>query len=209
VNTEHEELLRRLALNDEGAAAATLGTILGRPEASGQDAKTTPWPGWPPSSPPSPLCRPSNGPWRPHWRPARARMTSSACSRPPPPSSGWPVWLPPRPGSLSPSGTTSNRRGRSKSWDAVSPAGVGSCQIMSMGCTEAGFAHERVVGSRGLLTGHRDVPPLFGRDEVVVVVVAGVELDPVDGAGELALVRCVVVADGRSGVRADVAGLVA
>jgi len=40
VRPEHEEFLRRLALNDEDAAQATLGGILGSPEASDLDAKT-------------------------------------------------------------------------------------------------------------------------------------------------------------------------
>ena len=40
VRLEHEELLRRLALNDVGALEATLGTILEQPETSTLDART-------------------------------------------------------------------------------------------------------------------------------------------------------------------------
>jgi alkylhydroperoxidase/carboxymuconolactone decarboxylase family protein YurZ len=40
VRPEHEELLRRLALNDEGTAEAALGTILGLPAGSVLEAKT-------------------------------------------------------------------------------------------------------------------------------------------------------------------------
>ena len=49
-----------------------------------------------------------------------------------------------------------------------------------------------------LLARHGDVEAFFGRDEVVEVLGGGVDvdLDPLDGAGEAAAVRCVFVADG-------------
>ncbi len=47
-----------------------------------------------------------------------------------------------------------------------------------------------------LLPGHGDAEPFLGGDEVVLVVVADVELDPPDAAGEHP-VRGVVVAAGR------------
>lgn len=40
VNAEQEDLLRRLALNDEVAVGATIGTALGYDEGSGLDART-------------------------------------------------------------------------------------------------------------------------------------------------------------------------
>src|SRR3954464_13498042 len=69
------------------------------------------------------------------------------------------------------------------------------------------MAASRAMSS--LLDRGGDAHELVGGDEVVVVVVAGVELDPFHGAGEMARFRRVVVADGGAGVAADVAGLVA
>jgi hypothetical protein len=61
----------------------------------------------------------------------------------------------------------------------------------------------------GLLAGHGDLEVVLGWDEVAVVVVAEVELDPLDGAGERVAAGWVVVGDRRAGVGAHVGGLVA
>src|SRR4029079_7039175 len=57
---------------------------------------------------------------------------------------------------------------------------------------------------------HGDLESLLGRDEVVEVLggFGDVDLPPLDGALEAALLRGVVVADGRGRVRTDVARLV-
>ena len=60
----------------------------------------------------------------------------------------------------------------------------------------------------GQLAGHGDPHPLLGVDEVVVVVVAEVELDPGDLAGEPARVSGVVGRDRGAGLVADVGRLV-
>ena len=59
-----------------------------------------------------------------------------------------------------------------------------------------------------LLAGHGDAKPFLGVDEVVVVVVAEVDLYPVDPAGEPAGRWGVVGGDGGAGLVADVGGLV-
>src|ERR1700675_3695955 len=61
-----------------------------------------------------------------------------------------------------------------------------------------------------LLPRHRDAQALLGGDQVVGVlgVLAEVDLDPVDRAGEDAALAVVVVADGGCGVASDVGGLV-
>src|SRR5215217_5409515 len=66
-----------------------------------------------------------------------------------------------------------------------------------------------LCGGRRLLECHRDAEALLVADQVVVVVGAGVELDPSDGAVEVPVLAGVVLADGGAGVVADVAGLVA
>jgi len=52
------------------------------------------------------------------------------------------------------------------------------------------------TASRSLLR-HRDLQALLGRDEVIEVLgrLRDVDLDPLDGAGEVAAIRGVVVAD--------------
>ena len=59
-----------------------------------------------------------------------------------------------------------------------------------------------------LLPGHGDAEAFVGVDEVVVVVVAEVDLDPVDLAGEPAGGGGVVGRDGGAGLVADVGRLV-
>ena len=59
-----------------------------------------------------------------------------------------------------------------------------------------------------LLPGHGDAEAFVGVDEVVVVVGAEVELDPVDLAGEPAVLGGVVGGDGGAGLVADVGRLV-
>src|SRR6478736_1036472 len=63
---------------------------------------------------------------------------------------------------------------------------------------------------RGSLLRHRDPQALLGRDEVIEVLgrLRDVDLDPLDGPGEAAALRGVVVTDRRGRVRADVARLI-
>jgi hypothetical protein len=65
-----------------------------------------------------------------------------------------------------------------------------------------------VHGLSGLLPDHGDAEAFLGVDEVVVVVTAEVELDPVDLAGEPAAAGAVVGSDGGSRLVADVGRLV-
>lgn len=69
---------------------------------------------------------------------------------------------------------------------AMRPGGAGVALLLS---------DRRVGPFLLLLAGHRQPDPVFGADEVVVAVLAHLELHPVDGAGELAGGRVVVVAD--------------
>jgi hypothetical protein len=46
----HEEILRRLALHDEGCIESVLAMDLKHDEAAGLDPKPTPWSGWAPWS---------------------------------------------------------------------------------------------------------------------------------------------------------------
>jgi len=59
-----------------------------------------------------------------------------------------------------------------------------------------------------LLAGHGDAEAFVGVDEVVVVVVAEVELDPVDLSGEPAAAGAVVGGDSGAGFVADVGRLI-
>jgi hypothetical protein len=60
----------------------------------------------------------------------------------------------------------------------------------------------------GLLPCHGDAEAFIGVDEVIVIVVAEVDLDPVDLGDEPAAPRGVVGGDGRAGFVADVGRLV-
>ena len=64
------------------------------------------------------------------------------------------------------------------------------------------------MGDVALLPGHRDADAFLRVDEVVVVVDADVELDPVDLSGEAAAIGGVVGGHGCAGLVADVGGLV-
>src|SRR4051812_19221376 len=67
---------------------------------------------------------------------------------------------------------------------------------------------EEILTTSHSLPGDGDAEPLLRGDEVVVVVVTGVELHPVDLPGEAAAVGVVVRADRRPRLVADVGGLV-
>ena len=60
-----------------------------------------------------------------------------------------------------------------------------------------------------LLPRHRNLEALLRRDQVIVIILPQVELDPVDGAAETVAARAVVRRDGGAFVPADVAGFVA
>ena len=62
--------------------------------------------------------------------------------------------------------------------------------------------------SLSLLPSHGDAQAFLGVDEVVVVILAEIDLHPVDLAGEPAAVGGVVGCDGGAGFVADVGGLV-
>src|SRR6187401_1605506 len=64
------------------------------------------------------------------------------------------------------------------------------------------------LGVARLLAGHGDAKPFLGVDEVVVVVVAKIDLYPGDPAGELTGRWGVVGGDGGSGLVTDVGGLI-
>src|SRR4051812_2249369 len=88
---------------------------------------------------------------------------------------------------------------RAGAWQGRRPLRIRSC----------GTPWEAPGGARwGLLPGHGDAETFFGVDEVVVVVGAEIDLDPVDLAGEPAAVSGVVGRDGGAGFVADVGGLV-
>src|SRR5215207_10514489 len=62
--------------------------------------------------------------------------------------------------------------------------------------------------SDSLLPGHGDPEPFLGINEVVMIILAKIELHPVDLAREPAVARSVVGGDRGTGLVADVGGLV-
>src|SRR5580693_7716899 len=70
------------------------------------------------------------------------------------------------------------------------------------------FASPRAFRPEDSLPGHRDAKALLGRDQVIVILLLQVDLNPVDLAVELVVLRVVIGGDRRSGSLADVAGLI-